>query len=418
MLNVTAMKVIPFPHGKKKFRFVVPAKKSPTGKTRAYYFATKAEAEKKLLEFKRHGASALADPLEIKAAMQAQADGNRWQYLVERFGLSPEQIDRALAREVRIAKLSAGVTVRQAVEQYQEMRKTKVDPATWDADRWRLIKLFDPFEKRLISDITETDLRNWFDRLALKINTRSVHKSVRTFFGYAKKYNLVAENPMLGLEPQGDFGINNDIYTPATFERMLRIAAGMEAQKAGQEPTRDFIDLLPWFALSGFCGLRTSEAYRIKSSDEAIRWSDLYFDRGFVDIRAEVAKPKTPARHIERPHALAAAKAWLDLVQPKTEFVVPWTHRKIQDLKREFTETTEIKFIENALRNSFASYALTYTGLDGVGKLALEMGNSERICKKHYIKRLDPGSGKTWYGIRPDRPGRSENVIVMAPAAA
>jgi hypothetical protein len=85
----------------------------------------------------------------------------------------------------------------------------------------------------------------------------------------------------------------------------------------------------------------------------------------------------------------------------------------MQALKAEFTAATGIRFVENGFRNSFASYALTYTGLDGVGKLALEMGNSEAICKRHYIKALEPRSGQAWFSLRP---AAAANVVRMQAA--
>jgi integrase len=182
-------------------------------------------------------------------------------------------------------------------------------------------------------------------------------------------------------------------------------------------PTRDFIALLPWFALSGFCGLRSCEAFRLDSKSDAIRWDDLYFDRGFINIREEVAKAtrrSSDGRHPETPHYLAALKAWLELVPRENEFVVRWTQGKILELKREFTKATGIKLLGNGLRNSFASYALTFDGLAGVGKLALEMGNSEAVCKQYYIRTLEPGSGKAWFNLRPFG---AANVISIAAAA-
>ena len=158
--------------------------------------------------------------------------------------------------------------------------------------------------------------------------------------------------------------------------------------------------------MSGFCGLRSCEAFRITRNSDAIRWSDLYFDRGFIEIREAVAKATrrdSDKRHIETAHYLEAAKAWLELC-PATDrigFIVPWTKRKMKDLKRAFKEAAGIQLLENGLRNSFASYALTFDGLAGVGKLALEMGNSEGVCKRFYVRTLLPGSGRAWFNLRP-----------------
>jgi hypothetical protein len=86
-------------------------------------------------------------------------------------------------------------------------------------------------------------------------------------------------------------------------------------------------------------------------------------------------------------------------------------------LRQEFTKATGIKFKTNGLRNSFASYLLTYEGkgaegeLRGVGRLAMELGNSESIAAKHYMETTDPGSGNRYFAIRPAGIG---NVAAIA----
>lgn len=392
---------------------MVPASKSPTGRRKAYYFATQKEAAAFVQEVKR-GRQA-PDPGQQK---EQDRYGALVQVALDRLGNDPGQLWQAIEHFEKTRLALPAKTVRQAVEEYQQIRKSIVGPARVQKNREHLRKLFDPFEKKQLADITAADLRRWFDQLRQKINTRSVYSSVSTFFRTAKEYNWIAENPMLGVKPKDKFGVRKESFPVQTFERMLRIAAGLEGPKPGQEPTRRFIDLLPWFVLSGFCGLRSCEAYRLNSERESIRWTDLYWDRGFVHIRAEVAKQtkrESDERWIERPHALAAARSWLELVTPQGDYVTRWTKRKIYELKRQFKATTGIRLVENGLRNSFASYALTYTGLEGVGKLALEMGNSEQIAKRHYIKTLEPGSGKAWFGLRPFAPA---NVIAISSAVA
>jgi hypothetical protein len=199
---------------------------------------------------------------------------------------------------------------------------------------------------------------------------------------------------------------------------MLRIAAGLEGVRPGQEPTKDFLPLLPWFVISGFCGLRSCEAFRTLLSDDAIKWADLFWDRGFIHIRHDVAKRtkrQSDKRNIKTPAYVEAARAWLALVPRESEFVVHEYERNLHRLKVEFTKRTGIKFPANAFRNSFASYALTADGEAGVGHLALEMGNSEAICKQFYVETLDPGTGRAWFGLRPDRP---TNVVAFDAAAA
>src|SRR5262249_51539852 len=140
-----------------------------------------------------------------------------------------------------------------------------------------------------LSAITEADLRKFFDKLPG--HTRSIYKSTKVFFRWAKEYDYLKIDPMAGIRPLEEWGVRKGIYPVQTFEKMLRIAAGLEGPLPGEKPTKRFLPLLPWFCLSGFCGLRSCEAYQSGwANGDAIGWSDLYFERGFIEIRAEVAK--------------------------------------------------------------------------------------------------------------------------------
>jgi hypothetical protein len=58
------------------------------------------------------------------------------------------------------------------------------------------------------------------------------------------------ENPLAcptDIEPRQPWNARRKIYPVETFDRMLRIAAGLEGVRPGEEPIRDFIGLLPWF---------------------------------------------------------------------------------------------------------------------------------------------------------------------------
>jgi hypothetical protein len=404
---------VTFPSKTTPWRVQVPGRFFPNKKRTARYFKTKEAAEDFCRSVKKFGLAA------IERQRTSAAEANRYApliaFAIAKLGDDPAKLFEAISHFEKTRLNVTAATVREAFEQFSAVRKTKVDKKTWDTDRGRLLKFLAVFEKKQISEITETDLRKFFD--GLPGHTRSIYKTMRVFFGWAKDYNLLSVNPMASIKPTEQWGVRNEIYSIETFSRMLRISAGLESCKAGELPTRDFIGLFPWFVLSGFCGIRSCEAFRTDSDSEAICWSDLYFDRGFLEIREMVAK-KTgrkvgDKRHVETAHYLEAAAAWLALAPRANEFIVPFCQRKMQDLKTEFEKRTGIQLLENGLRNSFASYGLTFNGLAGVGKLAMEMGNSEAIAKRFYIRTLQPGTGKAWFNLRP-----GTKVVPMSAALA
>ena len=65
-------------------------------------------------------------------------------------------------------------------------------------------------------------------------------------------------------------------------------------------------------------------------------------------------------------------------------------------------EAVKHKPLRNSLRHSYASYALARTSKEGLGRLALQMGNSESVIRRHYLEVLSQEDGEAWFGIRRD----------------
>ena len=419
------MKPFRFKAGKAAWRVDVPAKFSADGKRKAKYFESQEDAFKFCKEVKKPGFT-----LDGYNPVVSKAERDEFSIAVKRFAaLYDGNPAKAFAAHERLVKLSniKPATVREAIEAFIEARKTGWSPkgvppsvSTIDTDRWRLLKLDERFSAVQLSDLTETELRTFFDQIKGK-NKKSIRKSVAVFFGWAIQYKYVGENPMAGIKPMGKYGVNNDHYSVATFKQMLLIAAGLEPVGPGKAPTRDFIDMLPYFVLGGFGGVRPCEVVRVNHSRDAIRWSDLHFDVEDPNIEIREAITKRTARdsdlrHIDAEYALEAIRAWLPLCKNESPQICRWTKRYMQELKRRFTKATGIKFIKNGFRNSFATFALSYSGLSSLGAVARQMGNSEGIVRRHYARSLPAGSGRAWFNLRPFEIVSSQPASVMAKA--
>src|SRR6516165_10972151 len=71
----------------------------------------------------------------------------------------------------------------------------------------------------------------------------------------------------------------------------------------------------------------------------------------------------------------------------------------------------------NALRHSFASYWLARSSKEGLGELSKRMGNSEAVCKRHYLETLTREEGAAWFKIRRSKSGAQPVSVVSAKAA-
>jgi len=397
------------------YRVQLPASLFPDKKRKARYFSNLEDAERFCAQLRKGKGLAEIDGRAASAAA-VNEHAPLIQAAIAKLG-DPTRVFEAIELFQRTRLNVKGGILADVADAFAESRKGKVAPRTWSEDNSRLKKLLAEYGNAQILELTENDLDEFFEE-TLTGHTRSIFKTTKVFFGWARRKGFIAIDPMVNLKPKERWNARKEIYSVETFARMLRICASIEGCRPGEEPTRDFLPLLPWLVISGFCGLRSCEAFRTVLTDEAIRWDDLKFDRGFIHIRHDVAKrTKRPSdkRNIETLAYVEAARAWLALVPRESEFVVTAISRTLWKLKVQFEARTGIKFLENAFRNSFASYALTTDGRAGVGQLALEMGNSEAIAKQFYVETLDPGTGKAWFGLRPDQPA---NVIPIAAAAA
>lgn len=408
------MNPTPFKSETTPWRVQLPASLSPDHKRKARYFANLPEAKRFCARLKKGEGLAQIDGTAAPAA-NINEHAPLILAAIAKLG-DPTKVFEAIELYQKIRLNVKGGILSEVASAFAESRRGKVSAETWREDNYRLRKLLAEYGNANILDLTEADLAEFFED-TLKVHPRRIFSTCKVFFAWARQKGFIAVDPMAALKPRVRWGARKDIYPVATFGRMLRIAAGLEACQAGEEPTKMFMPLLPWMIISGFCGLRSCEAFRTAVTDDAIKWDDLKFDRGFIHIRHDVAKRtkrECDKRNIKSPAYVEAARAWLALCQRESEFIVPAIERTLAGLKRKFEARTGIKFLENAFRNSFASYALTTDAAAGVGQLALEMGNSEAIAKQFYIETLDPRSGVAWFGLRPEAPA---NVVPMSSAA-
>jgi hypothetical protein len=402
----------PYDFPSKTTPFAVKLPKGPDDKRKTRYFKSRAAAAQFCRDSKGKTINellGLPTQTEIKRALTMQEEEQRKAlefYREHKAGLIP-------------------ITVREAVDEWllmkvAEVKRGNLKMSTVDSDRYRLHPyLVAAYGEHQLSDITSGVLHRFFEEIA--ISRASINKSLRPFFKWAKRRGYLNINPMDGYECPDRIGQNKEYYPIDVFGRMLRVAGGFEAPKKGKSPTRDFIGLLPWFVLSGFCGLRSSEAFRQLRKADAIRWADVHFDWNppFIRIREEVAKTTRRksgnARRITSPLFLDAAKAWLEYCPRQSETVCPWTKRKIQDLKRKFRRATGIEFADNAFRNSCMTYAAN-AGI-GLSDLAKEMGDSEASARRYYVDLdVHPGEGVKWFNLRPFEVvlAKSEKIISLA----
>lgn len=239
--------------------------------------------------------------------------------------------------------------------------------------RVRLARFARQFGERVIADVAANEIDDWLRGLPVGGVTRnSFRRRLSALFGYAKKRSYVTTNPVRDTgrasEEPGAIGI----LTVQETKRLL--------EKAQPE-------MVPFWAIGAFAGLRSSEIQRLD-------WSEIDLQSGFIEVNA--SKSKTASRRLVtiQPNL----RQWLKRQRCRTGMVCPFNFFKRANDDREHAELADC-WPNNGLRHSFASYHLSkFANAD---KLALEMGNSARMIFRHYRELVKPREAECYWEIKP-----------------
>ncbi len=208
--------------------------------------------------------------------------------------------------------------------------------------------------------------RNEIDLLlkGLKIANNSRRKYVRyvrMFFSWIKDEGHIAKNPTDGIFFKPD-DFNGAFYSPDETTKLLRYVVEHHP------------DLIGYYALLTFAGLRPSEGVRVQWCDYNFKTNELY-----------VRKGKTNARHIILE---PAAIAWMKFHRENTPKDAPFV--TVANLENRMKKIRKAVFngewIQDGLRHGFGTYFKALT--QNIGKVADYMGNSPDIVKRHYARTI------------------------------
>ena len=97
-------------------------------------------------------------------------------------------------------------------------------------------------------------------------------------------------NPVAKLKPLDEWGVDNEVLSPAVFLRLLRVVQGLEGPRDSLERTHKYKGLFPFLVLAGLQGLRAREMIRERTKDPVIEWQDFLWKQELIVVRDEVAK--------------------------------------------------------------------------------------------------------------------------------
>ena len=370
------------------WRVQIPASESETGKRVSKYFGSKKDAERFIEEHRKTGSVQLAElsiqERHILGLIRQSADYTP-EFLLDVWRSHQANQKSQLKTSLTVAQLCKAFYNRQI----QEKRAYR----TISDDRWRLNKFAGALGGLDSNRCTSVNISRYLEAIPPGSNRRSHYKTLRKLWRWAYRLGHVEVDPMTKIPPMDKWGVNAEHLSISVYSRLLRVAAGKEPPAKGQELTTKYKFLLPYFILAGMAGLRTCELVRSEPGDPVLNWEDILWTKNLILVRHAVAK-QTRSREHKRyvPLEQKAAEILRSLASRGPVITCCDNHLYIK--RRELARDMKIKLPENSLRNSYATYSLTFRSL---GDVAKAMGDSEATVKRYYIETLEPDVGREWF---------------------
>jgi integrase len=195
------------------------------------------------------------------------------------------------------------------------------------------------------------------------------------FFSWVKDEGHIHKNPTDGLSYKAD-DFNGAFYTPEQTANLLRYV--VEHEK----------DLIGYYALLTFAGLRPTEGARVQWEDYNSKVNELY-----------VRKGKTNARHIKLE---PAAIAWMEFHKKNTVGDAPFVQLVALPNREKVIRKAVLngEWVQDGLRHGFGTYFKSLTS--NIEKVADYMGNSVGGVKCHYARTIPEDECKAFWNLTPN----------------
>lgn len=288
-----------------------------------------------------------------------------------------------------LERCKVSITVDELSDRFQTLKRREQMSRRYLGDlNCRLGKFCEDFGDRIAADVTTDEISAWLAGLNVSpVTVANYRRILAVLFNYAVSLRATDFNPV------------DAAMKPKVVESEVGILSVKEAlallKAAHARP-----EILPAIAIGLFAGVRDAEIKRLD-------WRSVSLEKGYIEVGASISK-KGSRRLIEiRP----ALQEWLKLHRKLSGPIWPAGERG-RILTEAARVAAELKaWPHNALRHSFASYALAKW--ENANALALEMGNSVEIIKKHYREIVLPEVAEAFWSLTPSTVMEETNVIQL-----
>jgi integrase len=306
----------------------------PNGKRIRAFFRTKLEAEifaeRKNIELQRfgHELSAMAPELRTEAMV--------WHQRLRPFGMTISRVCQKWLDDNDGRTQS--VLVKDGIEKFfaerdRQLSANEIGDRHHETLRSAIRKLLPDFAELFICDLSPKILNKWLITQPVAATTRNnIRRNLSVFFTFAVDNVWIENNPIRKVKPANIKRLRAAkkvcIYTPEQAAAILVEAADH--------------DLVPFFAIGMFAGLRTSEI-------ECLDWRHILWDERLIDVEGGNSKTGKP-RFVPMTDNLVE---WLAPYRNSHGQIAP--HRD-EARRKKVRDRAGIQDMDNAMRHSYCSY--------------------------------------------------------------
>lgn len=240
-----------------------------------------------------------------------------------------------------------------------------------------------------LARVRATALAEWLDEMDVGAKRRKDYRAACVqLWTWARRQELIVVS--------GEYTEPEKLPVPeVTKKDYVRVLSVDELKFLFKHVRQEF---LPWLALGAFSGLRSGEMRAWNKP--ALDWSMIKLDRRHIDVPPSISK--TGKRRLVP--VCDALAAWLKECDPPKEGAIlrePAYEDETGRLGRLLDEhfKREEGWPMNCLRHSYGSHRVAKT--HEIGKVAIEMGNSEKIIKDHYLEVRTEEEADEYFNVLP-----------------
>ena len=367
--------------GNRQWKVELPARITPSGRRHRHFFNTKQDAlnfcEEQRIRLKNHGTVGMSALGVGQLAQAATAFEALKPHRVTLNEVVTDWIGRRQAADAPVAFEIAMDTFmglgKRSPSYTRSIRQT----------RNRLRSL----HGKLLNTITPADLTVAMERMPGSVRNFTI-RILGGLFNFGAKRGFCVENPCKRLDLARREAVEIEIYSPTEVARIFSAAEKYNPQ------------LVPFLAVSFFCGIRRAEALRLD-------WSAIELHENFVKLPAAITKTRQ-ARYIE---ILENCRAWLTPHAMDAGPVAPFTPDVLRKRLGALKAIHKIRTIKHGPRHSFASYWLAKYG--EINQLCRFLGHDDpETSFKHYAKAATKREAEKFWAIIP-KTTAAKNVVTF-----